>query len=85
MINSICAENAVAAAENREFTGIKAERPDMVKVAQLVRALDCGSRGRGFDSPLSPFVSAWQCRAYSWKLCADGGKSVSIFVVIIRS
>ena len=26
----------------------------MVRVAQLVRALDCGSRGRGFDSRLSP-------------------------------
>ncbi len=28
----------------------------MVKVAQLDRALDCGSRGRGFESPLSPFL-----------------------------
>ncbi len=28
----------------------------MVKVAQLVRALDCGSRGRGFESRLSPFA-----------------------------
>lgn len=27
----------------------------MVVVAQLVRALDCGSEGRGFESPLSPF------------------------------
>ena len=27
----------------------------VVKVAQMVRALDCGSRGRGFESPLSPF------------------------------
>ena len=27
----------------------------VVKVAQSVRALDCGSRGRGFDSRLSPF------------------------------
>ncbi len=26
----------------------------MVGVAQLVRALDCGSRGRGFKSHLSP-------------------------------
>ena len=36
----------------------------MVIVAQLVRALDCGSRGRGFESPLSPskadsFLSAF--------------------------
>ena len=29
----------------------------MVKVAQLVRAPDCGSGGRGFESPLSPFFS----------------------------
>jgi hypothetical protein len=27
----------------------------MVGVAQSDRALDCGSRGRGFESPLSPF------------------------------
>ena len=27
----------------------------MVNVAQLVRALDCGSKGRGFESHLSPF------------------------------
>ncbi len=26
----------------------------MVDVAQLVRALDCGSRGRGFESHLPP-------------------------------
>lgn len=26
----------------------------MVIVAQLVRALDCGSKGRGFESRLSP-------------------------------
>ena len=28
----------------------------MVNVAQLVRALDCGSKGRGFESHLSPNV-----------------------------
>jgi hypothetical protein len=28
----------------------------MVGVAQLVRALDCGSRGRGFKSPRPPFT-----------------------------
>ncbi len=28
--------------------------PKMVVVAQLVRALDCGSRGRGFKSHLPP-------------------------------
>ena len=27
----------------------------MVNVAQLVRALDCGSKGRGFEPHLSPF------------------------------
>ena len=27
----------------------------MVIVAQLVRALDCGSKGRGFETPHSPF------------------------------
>ena len=26
----------------------------MVDIAQLVRALDCGSRGRGFESHLPP-------------------------------
>jgi hypothetical protein len=30
----------------------------MVRVAQMVRALDCGSRGRGFESPLSPFFTS---------------------------
>ena len=30
----------------------------MVRVAQLVRALDCGSRGRGFESRLSPFLTS---------------------------
>ena len=29
-------------------------RPDMVTVAQLVRASDCGSEGRGFETPQSP-------------------------------
>ena len=29
----------------------------MVVVAQLDRALDCGSEGRGFESPLSPYFS----------------------------
>ena len=29
----------------------------MVIVAQSVRALDCGSRGRGFEPRLSPFKS----------------------------
>ena len=32
----------------------------MVVVAQLVRALDCGSEGRGFESRLSPFPF-YQC------------------------
>ncbi len=29
----------------------------MVSVAQLARALDCGSRGRGFEAPHSPQFS----------------------------
>ena len=29
-------------------------KTNMVNVAQLVRALDCGSKGRGFESHLSP-------------------------------
>ena len=32
----------------------------MVNVAQLVRALDCGSKGRGFESHLSPSFSVKQ-------------------------
>ena len=28
----------------------------MVVVAQLVRASDCGSEGRGFESPQPPFL-----------------------------
>lgn len=28
----------------------------MVNVAQLVRALDCGSKGRGFEPHLSPLL-----------------------------
>ena len=32
----------------------------MVGVAQLVRALDCGSRGRGFKSHLPPKISGFQ-------------------------
>ena len=30
------------------------KRRNMVNVAQLVRALDCGSKGRGFEPHLSP-------------------------------
>lgn len=30
----------------------------MVIVAQLVRALDCGSRGRGFETPHSPKIES---------------------------
>ena len=30
----------------------------MVSVAQLVRALDCGSRGWGFETPRSPLLSS---------------------------
>lgn len=30
----------------------------MVLLAQLVRALDCGSRGRQFESDITPLVSS---------------------------
>ena len=33
---------------------ITLDKTDMVNVAQLVRALDCGSKGRGFEPHLSP-------------------------------
>ena len=39
-----------------------AERRNMVNVAQLVRASDCGSEGRGFEPHLSPlFVEKALC------------------------
>ena len=34
----------------------------MVAVAQLVRALDCGSRGRGFESPQPPSTNPHESR-----------------------
>ena len=37
----------------------------MVAVAQLVRARDCDSRGRGFETRQPPFglvLQAWSCR-----------------------
>ena len=33
----------------------------MVNVAQLVRALDCGSKGRGFEPHLAQLVRALDC------------------------
>lgn len=38
----------------KKFTIEKALWNDMVDVAQLVRALVCGTRGRGFESHLPP-------------------------------
>ena len=32
--------------------------PDVVGIAQLVRALDCGSRGRGFETLYPPSFSS---------------------------
>ena len=42
-----------------EPTSLKslAKKTNMVVVAQLVRALDCGSRGRGFKSRLPPILT----------------------------
>lgn len=37
----------------------------VVSVAQLVRALDCGSRGWGFETPHSPLFSGLNKRFYS--------------------
>lgn len=49
----------------------------MVVVAQLVRAADCGSAGRGFEPPLSPLVNfnafpGWN--AFFAYLCQDPPK-----------
>ncbi len=41
-----------------DIIGLLAGGRLVVRVAQLVRALDCGSRGRGFESRLSPFFSS---------------------------
>lgn len=41
----------------------------MVDVAQLVRALDCGSRGRRFETDLPPFID------YKNPLCVQRGFS----------
>ena len=40
----------------QEFESLQA-RHFMVGIAQLVRALDCGSRGRRFDSDYPPHLS----------------------------
>lgn len=36
----------------------------MVIVAQLVRASDCGSEGRGFEPRLSPLKAGQKCPAF---------------------
>ena len=41
---------------------VTSKKTDMVNVAQLVRALDCGSKGRGFEPHLSP----QQKERYTW-------------------
>ena len=38
------------------FESLQARHFDMVDIAQLVRALDCGSRGRRFDSDYPPHL-----------------------------
>ena len=38
-------------------TGIALNLRKMVAVAQLVRASDCGSEGRGFETPQSPIAA----------------------------
>ena len=36
----------------------------MVVVAQLVRALDCGSRGRRFETGLPPYKKGLHCNPF---------------------
>jgi hypothetical protein len=50
----------------------------MVSVAQLVRALDCGSRGWGFESPRSPHYNA-----ISTQLPANEHRIIKAFINII--
>ena len=45
----------------------------MVVVAQLVRALDCGSRGRGFESPQPPHKILADGTAESWFIVVWSG------------
>ena len=40
----------------QEFESLQARHFYMVGIAQLVRALDCGSRGRRFDSDYPPHL-----------------------------
>lgn len=41
----------------------------MVSVAQLVRALDCGSRGWGFETPHSPHLITHIIQSFT--LCSN--------------
>ena len=51
----------------------------MVDVAQLVSASDCGSEGRGFESPHPPhsFLQASPMAGLEVSLCLDIGMSPS--------
>ena len=40
----------------------------MVGIAQLVRALDCGSRGRRFDSDYPPHLFLFEALCFVWEL-----------------
>ena len=43
----------------------------MVNVAQLVRALDCGSKGRGFEPHLSPSLKKLGAYASGFFYCGE--------------
>ena len=53
----------------------------MVRVAQLVRALDCGSRGRGFKSRLSPFLGGMVLGEALKRTVAEMGRGLNYFLL----
>ena len=48
--------------------------PNLVDIAQLVRALDCGSRGRRFDSDYPPHIlpALYKVSIFGLKLPSSG-------------
>jgi hypothetical protein len=55
-------------------------RKNMVAVAQSVRALDCGSKGRGFESHLPPMKSPVNCFSIDWTIFL----SINHFISLAR-
>ena len=58
--------------ENPEERDRNPSSPQMVSVAQLVRALVCGTRGRGFETHHSPKIYVIQTRCRSGLQNLDG-------------